>query len=282
PEPISDRPRDRVAQFSNNDGSGLGLGLRGGLLWKLNDRLNLAIAAALPFDITVDGETYMDFVMPKYPDLLIDETNLTAEDLLFVRGEAVEMTSDFEAKIKLPPSMSLGLAYQVTDKLLVALDAEYTLWSRFDGLEFEYSNFDGVPMTADTAGGFRELESAFFTSDLSNPVEWDDAGKVMLGMLYDWSEVITLMAGGSVDQSPLRTGQITPHFMDTGDKYGFNGGVTFHFDRWDLGFVQSYVSYDELNTSGFGDLNDDDKFDNFPGQFEASYYETILSIVYRF
>jgi hypothetical protein len=30
------------------------------------------------------------------------------------------------------------------------------------------------------------------------------------------------------------------------------------------------------------DLDGDDKFDNFPGVYKASYYETVLSLGYRF
>lgn len=282
--PVNDRPRDRVPEFTKNQGSGWGFGIRGGMLWKFNDKLDIAVSAYLPFAITVDGTTYFDLIMPKYPELLIDEVNLSPEDLLFVKGESVVMSSDFEAEIKLPPSLSFGLAYQVTEKLKVALDAEYTLWSTFEGIDFVYTNFSGLPETPDTSteSGYRNLEEEFFSANLSNPVEWEDAGKVALGLMYDYNETITFLAGGSADQSPARGGKLYPQFVDTGDKYGINGGVVFHINRWDVGFVQSYTSYPELSVGGLDDINGDGKFDNFPGNYEASHYETSLSIIYRF
>ena len=281
--PVSDRPRDRVPEFTKNDGTGWGFGLRGGMLWKFNDKLNVAVTAYLPFDITVDGSTDYTFIMPKYPDQSIDEVNMSAEDLLFVKGEDVVLSSDFKSKIKLPASFGLGLAYQVTEKLTVSLDAEYTMWSHFDGLEFAYTNFTGLRRTPDTvSGGYRNLEEDFFTTSLSNPVEWDDAGKVALGLMYDYSETITLLAGGSLDQSPARDGKLYPQFVDTGDKYGFNGGAIFHVNRWDVGIVQTYINYPDLGVGGLDDLDNDGNFDNFPGEYEANYFETTLSVVYRF
>jgi long-chain fatty acid transport protein len=283
--PINQRPRDRVPEFSQNEGMGWGFGLRGGFLWKLNEKCNLGVTASLPFAITVDGFTYQTFIMPLEKNL-IDDVNLTAEDLLFVKGGSVNTRSDMTTKLKLPPSMALGLSYKVTEKLTMALDAEYTLWSNYDGLEFTYSNFRSLPQKPENVDGrvvYVNMEEAFFTSNLNNPADWKNAGKVMLGARYQYSPFLTLIGGMSADQSPSRNSiQVTPQFMDTGDKYGFNGGAQFHINQWDLGIITSYFSYDDRIVPDLMDLDGDDKFDNFPGVYKASYYETVLSLGYRF
>ncbi|MBU0982412.1 MAG: outer membrane protein transport protein [candidate division Zixibacteria bacterium] len=279
---ISARPYDRVPEFTNNQGSGYGFGLNFGMMYRLNEKLNFAITAQWPFDITLDGTTDFRYIMPSNP-LQRDLVNMSQEELLYVSGELVNFQSDFETKLKLPPSMSLGLAYDVTEKLTVALDAEYTLWSRYEGFEFAYSNFVNLPTWVDTNGTRYTIAEDFLTTDLSNPTEWDNAGKIALGMRYHLNDVVTLLGGGSADQSPSRnTAQITPHFVDTGDKYSFNGGVVFHINQWDLGIVQSYISYPDRSISDFTDLNDDGVFDNFPGDYKADTYETVLSITHRF
>lgn len=282
--PVNDRPRDRIPEFTTNTGDGWGFGVRGGMLWKKNEKLNIAVTAYYPFDITISGRTEFTFVMP-WNDALAKQVGLSLEDQLFVKGGSVELTSDFEAKLQLPPSMGIGLAYQVTEALTVSLDAEYTFWSVYDGLQFTYTGFSGLPYYINPSTGERiEKEGSFFTANLSNNVEWDNSGKVMLGAMYHYGDLLTLLGGLSADQSPSRSSStsVTPQFIDTGDKYGFNGGIILHIDRWDLGVITSYIKYPELNIAGLSDTDGDNIFDNFPGDYNASTYETVLSFGYWF
>jgi long-chain fatty acid transport protein len=269
---VDDRPRDRVPEFTDNHGRGWGFGIRGGLLWKFNDKINVAMTAYLPFDITIKGETFYTFVLPKAENLW-SEVVPNSGDHLFVSGAIINQTSDFETKLKLPASLGLGVSFQATEKLLVAVDAEYTLWSKYDGLEFDYSNFANVPLR----------EQDFFTTDLANPVEWDNAGKVALGLRYRLHPSLTLLAGGSADQSPMRNSKLfTPQFMDLGTKKSFNGGGVLHINQWDIGLITSYSSYPDIDFGGLEDFNDDNLWDNFPGAYKAATYETVLSLGYRF
>jgi len=281
PYPYSERPRDRIPELSKNEGKGWGFGLRGGLLYKVNDKFNVAFTAYYPSEITIKGEAYFSYYLPLSTELARD-ANITAIDRIFVEGGVFGLTSEFEAKLKLPPSAAVGLAYQVTDKLLVSVDAEYTLWSQYEGFEFTYSNFSGFK-NDENADDDHRAEMDFFTADLSNPVDWDNTIKAALGIKYDYNDVLTLLAGGSFDQSPSDgSPEVTPHFVDTGDKLGFNLGGMLHINQWDVGLAFSYIDYPDLDLRGLTDVNEDDKFDNFPGVYKASTYETILSIGYRF
>ena len=269
---IDDRPRDRIPEFTDNQGRGWGFGLRGGLLWKFNENLDLAVTAYLPFDITIKGETFYTFVLPKAENLWYEVAPNSA-DYLFVSGEILNLTSNFETKLKLPASMALGLAMRPTEKLTIALDAEYTLWSKYDGLQFAYSDFVGTPV----------FEPGFFTVDLANPVQWDNAGKVSLGIRYEANDVLTLLAGGCADQSPMRNStEFTPQFTDLGTKRSYNGGGVLHINQWDIGLITSYYGYPDINLVGLTDLDEDHLFDNFPGVYKAKTYETVLSLGYRF
>jgi hypothetical protein len=70
--------------------------------------------------------------------------------------------------------------------------------------------------------------------------------------------------------------------MDLGTKKSFNGGGVLHINQWDIGLVTSYFSYPDINLVGLTDVNDDGLYDNFPGEYKASTYETVLSLGYRF
>jgi long-chain fatty acid transport protein len=262
---VNDRPRDRIPEYVDSEGRGWGFGVRAGLQYKLNEKMTLAASAYLPFDITMSGTTDYTFIMPRAQNLWLDVEPNSA-DYMFVSGDILSQSSDFEVKVKLPASLSCGIAYQVNEKLTVEADAEYTLWSKYDGLDFSFSNFQNTPA----------FEQAFFQSDLANPVDWDNAR-------YLLHPKLTLVAGGSADQSPARNStEFTPQLMDLGTKKSFNGGAIFHINQWDLGVITSYYSYPDINLVGLTDLDEDGVFDNFPGEYKASTYETVLSFGYRF
>ena len=269
---VSIRPRDMVPEFTDNMGSGWGFGVRAGVLWKAHEMFDVGVSAYVPSNITIKGDTKFDFIMP-YIEPNQRESQATDPDSLFSNGEIKTFDSQFETELKLPASFGLGVAFHPNERLTVAVDAEYTLWSVYDGLAFTYTDFIGVG----------DVVPDWFKQDLTRPVEWDDAGKVALGLTYDLYPQLTLIAGGSADQSPCRNStEFTPQFMDLGTKYGISGGATFHSNRWDLGVITSYTDYPDINLKGLTDINNDDIYDNFPGDYKAATYETVLSLAYRF
>lgn len=274
-----DEPYRKIPELSGNDGNGWGFGFSIGMIYKITPKLNMALTGNVPFDITIDGTAEQLFIMPRISPLLRPGTTVVpgTASRLFASGDIVEMTSDFTTKLQLPPSMALALAYDVTPKLTLALDAEYTIWSRFRGFDFDYSNFVGLPIILDDPA---KLD--FFTVDLSSQVEWKNAGKIAGGFSYDALNYLTVLGGVSADQSANRDAiGFIPQFVDTGDKLGINGGVLFHVQRWDLGLAVSYIDYPDLDVTVL-DKNLDEVYEGFPGQYKASTYETILSFNYRF
>ncbi|UCG62472.1 MAG: outer membrane protein transport protein [Candidatus Zixiibacteriota bacterium] len=283
--PLDVRPWDKITEWNKNDGKGWGFGLRGGLMVDLTDKLNLGFTAALPFDITLKGSSMLAYYMPLNADLLtpggadgVDYLPGTPE-YLFASGSLITDSADFEAKLKLPASFGMGLAYSLTENLTLSLDGEYTLWSKFDGLDFVFSNHHGLTGAADTSTMLQE----FFTEDISNPVEWKDAAKVAMGVRYDFRDRLTFLAGGSMDQSPAEEAlEFKPQLMDTGTKYSYSTGVIYHHGQWDFGLAGSITTYPDLAVDGLVDTDGDDLPDNFTGEYKANTYETVLSFNYRF
>ena len=272
---------EKITEFSKNDGYGYGFGLKGGLLYQLNEKTRLALTASLPFNITVSGTSTLEYHMPLIPDPPENEVpfNIGQPLWAFTNGSEIIDTADFEATLDLPPSIGAGISYLVSEKLTLALDAELTFWSDYDGLMFEFSGHRGLSNTVDSS----DIAHDFLTADLNRPVDWSDAVKLMGGAIYDMSSTITLIGGASVDQSPARGSyKISPQLADIGTKVGFSGGVIFHILQWDLGLAGSYLKGSDLTVAELSDLDGDGIFDDFAGSYKAETYETVLSINYRF
>ncbi|MDZ4724200.1 MAG: outer membrane protein transport protein [candidate division Zixibacteria bacterium] len=277
--PVSDRPRDLVPEFSSNDGRGWGFGINAGMMMKVTPKMNVAATVKIPFDIKISGESTLSFLMPRNT-FLSPQYQPGSEEFLFTNGSLVPISANFETTLKLPTSLAAGIAYNVNEKLNVAFDVEYTLWSKYNGLEFEYADFS-YPRISE----YRAIDSTpeFFTSDLSSPVEWNNSGKIMAGLNYKLNNLLTIMAGASLDQSVAREGiAVKPQFVDTGNKLTVNLGGLFHLSRWDFGLVTSFTDFPDQTISGFIDLDNDGINDNFPGTYGARGFETIISVGHRF
>jgi len=282
--PLVRRPADKIIQWANNDGYGFGFGITVGGMYQINEDLKMGVTAKVPFDITVDGNANLSFIMPYNPTLINFDDTAGAfvpgqVSHLFASGANVVDTARFETDISLPPSFGIGFAYELGEKLTLALDAEYTLWSQFEGYEFAYTEHGGLTGPADTAALARD----FFTADLAHKVEWDNAGKVSFGAMYDYSDLLTFMLGAGADQSPARNwGLWSPQFNDTGDKYTVSGGVQFSFERWDVGLAGSFTTMPTEEGTQRVDLDGDGELDNMPGVYGGETFETVLSVIHRF
>jgi long-subunit fatty acid transport protein len=283
PRPANDQPYDYFPQWASHNGYGFGFGLNYGLIWTPTEKASIALTASLPFDITISGDSagaLLNFYLPRIGNNSGGYREGSVEHFL-ASGERVNAEAEFETTLQLPASFAIGFAYNLSEKLTVALDAQYMLWSAFEGFDFVYSEFRGIPRLIDTLAA-DSPEKTLFTSDHSHPVEWDNAGRVMLGFSYEASETMTLLGGGFADQSPMRkTTHFTPSFIDTGDKYGFSGGAQFHINQWDVGFVSSYTGYPDLTVSTI-DSDGDGVDDSFPGLYKGGVWETVLAFNYRF
>lgn len=288
PEPLGVRPWDKVTEWYKSDGNGYGFGLNFGILYQLNEKTRIGLNAKLPFPITIDGESRLEFYMPYIESINGTTDSITVDNPgsygtagnLFVAGQRVVDTADFETEIKLPASFGAGLSYALNDNLTLSLDIEYTLWSKYEGLNFAFTNHRGLSGAADTS----DFVNAFLTEDMTNPVEWADAGKVMAGISYNFKDVLTFLGGFAYDQTPVKDNKmLTPQFMDTSDKRTFSTGLIWHHsERWQFGYSFAYTSLSRLYAAELTDLDDDGSYDNFNGLYDGDVYETALSFIYRF
>ncbi|MBI5267508.1 MAG: outer membrane protein transport protein [candidate division Zixibacteria bacterium] len=274
-----------VPEFVSVNGNGWGWGLRGGMMYKFN-KGTIGLTAAIPFDITIKGSADLNYLMPKN-FALANKYLIGTPEYLFIAGSDLHITADFETKLKLPMSVAAAFSYQATEKLTLAVDAELMMWSRFDGYTFSYSNFSNLPKLSVGDSAQRAAAGATFaylTANTERPTNWQSAAKVALGARYDLMSSLTLIAGGSFDQSADRNHETsTPQLVDIGNKLGLSfGGIVHAGQRFDLSLVLNWRHYPDLSTTAQNDLNGDGIVDSFPGDYKAQTIETQLSFGYRF
>jgi long-chain fatty acid transport protein len=272
--PLSDRPFDKIPEWYRANGNGWGFGYRAGLLYKVTDKLDAALTYVGKSSITIKGDVDFMFYFPD--NFYAPVYTPTSEEYLYANGEVVDLTSKFETKLDLPASIGGGLAYRVNDKLTLAADVEFVMWSTFEGLEFAFSNFHGMKDTS-----FHYTNDTLFKVDMSVPIEWDDAMRFMVGANYKYKFLET-RAGFAYDQSPVSETTQIPQFIDLGDKYTYSFGLGFEIKQWHLDFSTSYTKQPDLTISTMSDINNDGLMDNLMGDYRGNNYQTVLGISYRF
>jgi long-chain fatty acid transport protein len=274
----TDRIHTRIPELTSVNADGWGFGFRVGVLYKLSDKADLGATVNIPFNITLKGSSRLNFIMPRWAGSALPNGNLSTKqastEYLFKAGESFVLKPDVETTLKLPASFGAGLSYRVSERLRLALDGEYTLWSSFDGLTFAFSNFSAMRPAADSVRGF-------FTANVTTPFTWKNALKVALGADFEANKVVTLMGGISWDQgvSSDHAGFV-PQFADAGSKFGFSGGAIFHVQNWDLGVTGGITTGSKFTVPH--EYSADGSLTGFPGEYKATTLETVLSVKHRF
>lgn len=144
--------------------------------------------------------------------------------------------TEFSARLPLPATISLGLGYQVNDKLTLAADVSHVSWSSYESLRFDFTK---------PVGGSGFSESAR---------NYDDAFIYRLGAEYLVTDKLAVRGGAYYDQSPVQDGYLTPETPDA-DSRGLSAGVGYTIsDNFSLDASFLYINKkertDQANLSG--------------------------------
>ena len=128
----------------------------------------------------------------------------------------------------------MGATWDISDKLTLAADYNYTWWSVYEELVI---NFESVPVSTLTG------------NPSTNPRNYKNTSTYRLGAEYESSEQLTLRTGVYYDQTPVRDGYFAPETPRT-DSVGLTGGVTWAFaGGWELDASALYLHFDEEKNS---------------------------------
>ena len=156
-----------------------------GLLHKLNDDIRLGINYRSKVTVKArDGDADFNDIPKALQDTFTD--------------------GDFDADLPLPAELTLGAAWDYSDRLTLAFDYNYTYWDTYDELVIEFDN--GI------------------TSE--NPRNYKNASTVRFGMQYHYDEKWTFRGGVYFDESPVRDGYFAPE-TPRNDSIGYTAGLSY-------------------------------------------------------
>lgn len=159
-----------------------GFGVNAGIFFKPSDKLSLGISYRSKIDAKVEGGD-------------VTVTNPTpALQSRFVGNK-------FDATLPLPATVNIGIGLMPTEKLTIGLDVNWTQWSAYRSLRFDFTK-DGAPAQVGT-GTFSDSKRYY-----------EDVLTFRVGGQYKVTDKLALRAGGAYDISPVKDGYVTPETPD--------------------------------------------------------------------
>jgi len=171
-----------------------GYGFAGGIYYKPTSKLSIGLG----YVSQVNSKSYKGTATFNVPSSIASQ---------FPTGNATFNSS-------VPQGITLGGGYEVTDKLLFALDVTYSMWSCFKTTTFNYSA--ATPASA--------VQSTVL------PNNYKDVFTVGLGSQYKITDQLTARAGVSYNQTPVPTNYIYPDVPD-GDRLNLSAGVSYKITK---------------------------------------------------
>ncbi len=169
-----------------------GMGFFGniGLLYELNDQLKLGATYKLKTTTNVSGDATINMYaqlleLGVYPDIISDPTG----------------RYDAEFDFEWPQSLSIGVCYKATNKLLLAADVEWINWSdALDDIIVKYSNGTNQQINGLTGGALNYTYSP----------NWNDQFVFKLGGEYALTNKLRLRCGVIYGKSPVTDEALMP------------------------------------------------------------------------
>ncbi len=179
-----------------------------GLLHKLNEQTRLGISYRSEVIVEARDE-----------DANFDDVAGALQDT-FADGK-------FDADLPLPAELTLGIAYDYSDKLTLAFDFNHTYWGVYDELKIEFDN--GITSV--------------------NPRNYEDASIYRFGAQYRYNDKWTLRGGIYFDESPVPDGSFAPE-TPRNDSIGYTAGATYHASKnLELDVSLLILTFDETDNS---------------------------------
>ncbi|MGD2116859.1 MAG: outer membrane protein transport protein [Chromatiales bacterium] len=137
------------------------------LLYKVNDRLDLAATYRSNVDLSVEGDAVL--------------TGAVAVPPIPYSGPA-------SVSVPIPAALALAAAFDVTPSTTVEVVYERTFWDEYDSLDFNYAVSIGAPYNA---------------FDDPIPKDWNNTNTLRIGLTHDYGNQWTVMAGYAYDETPV-------------------------------------------------------------------------------
>jgi long-chain fatty acid transport protein len=239
---------DGMAEVTGDD---WGYGYTLGALFQVTDQTRLGASYRSEIDLTLEGD--------------VDYSSDNAAGQAVLGGaQAMGQLQDAggTAELTTPANFNLGIHHQLTDRLALMANAEWTEWSSFDELVVKSEG-----------------------QDISTTTEnWDDTWAFSVGANYALNRQWTLRGGLGIDETPVPSAEYrTPRVPDA-DRRWASLGATYRPTE-NLGITAGYlrifgddVDMDQDATQ----TNENASRGNLSGTYEVAADVFALSMDYRF
>ena len=162
--------------------------------------------------------------------------------------------------ISTPAMLNFGVSHQLTDRVKLLGEAQWTQWSSFEDLVIDFD--DNTPSSV-------------------TEHHWDDSWYFALGAEYQATPELRLRAGLGFDQTPVPTKYRTPRLPDT-DRTWFSLGASYDVnDKISVNAGYTYIVAKDAKIDLAGTGTDGSR-GKFSGDLDANVHIFMLSGLYRF
>jgi len=169
-------------------------------------------------------------------------------------------TTTFDAKLPLPAELTVGISYQVNDKLLFAFDFNRTFWEVYKSLDIEF--------------GDSEIPNSI------NPRNYENANTYRFGLQYQAMDNLSLRGGFYIDESPVQPGFFAPE-TPRNDAQGYTAGLTFDVSsRLSIDASFLFLRFKEVDAS-YDAYTENDTQVPFRGTYVSNSFIPGIGISYK-
>lgn len=178
---------------------------------------------------------------------------------------SVPPTNTFDATLPLPNTTTIGVSYQATDNLLVAVEYSRVAWSAYESLDFDF-----------------EIETASF-QDSKNPRNYENSSIYRIGFQYEVNDKLTARLGAYYDESPIQDDFFNPETPNT-DNLGITAGVSYNLGE-KFSVDASFIYIDGQERESFYSASNNNNTlggSNFGGKYIARSFIPGIGLRYNF
>ncbi|WP_240036493.1 OmpP1/FadL family transporter [Halomonas urmiana] len=240
--------RDDVIGTVEGDDWGYGYTL--GALFQVTDKTRLGASYRSEIDLTLDGDATFRGTTPYSDGAVATE----ADPRIIDRGGKAELTT--------PANLNLGVYHQLTDRLALMANAEWTEWSSFDELTVEFEDS---------------------TDDSTTTENWDDTWAFSVGANYALNNQWLLRAGLGLDESPVPSPEFrTPRVPDADRQWATFGATWMPSPELSITAGYMHVFADDGGIDQDGSKEENATKGSLNGTYEVEADVFALSVDYRF
>ncbi len=206
--------------YLNLRGSGTGFGFNAAALLRPTENLRVGLTYRSRIKLALTGDLELQN-LPGTLAPLLGAGAKAGDD--YKTGTSLDITT--------PDIITLGVAFNVTEELMIEGTLDYTLWSSYDSLTVK----NDTPLIIPTSG------TAVVPAESSEPKNWNDVLGVRVGGAYALNPATTLRVGYFYDPTPVPDETFDPRMPDS-TRHFVNLGVGYKAaDNFTVDFSYSYI-----------------------------------------